>query len=429
MTDHDALVRAICEDPDDDTPRLIFADFLDETGEPDRAAFVRAQIELARTPAWEPFGVLCRRRKPEWAERSELEAVRRALPPFPSGWNVEWHEAPFRRGFGWRVKVGSLSAWNDLAPRLFEQVPVGELDLYAMDTLDDWRAFAAAEWTRHLRVIRLYGTSPAEPIRALREAPRPPGITDIYFDRATSPGLAFTVGDLLRTPLGRSTRGLHFRMGFGSLEDLIDELSLIGIGPERLSLTTMGLTPDLIRQWCDRGGPVRLSDLDLGGNDVLGDDGVRVLADGLSRCKSRLTVLGLAGARVGVLGMEALAACEALRGMRLLDLSRNYLRPAAVRALARSEALGGLRSINLTRCRLGDRALRRLTTARFWPNLVELDLRGNDFGDGAIPHLLAAAVPPDLTALLLDGPRFRVETRAALREHFGDRVILDGDQA
>ena len=30
MTEHDALVRAVCTHPDDDTPRLIFADFLEE---------------------------------------------------------------------------------------------------------------------------------------------------------------------------------------------------------------------------------------------------------------------------------------------------------------------------------------------------------------------------------------------------------------
>ena len=49
-TDRDALYRAICAQPDEDTPRLAFADLLDEEGEPDRARFVRTQVELARVP-------------------------------------------------------------------------------------------------------------------------------------------------------------------------------------------------------------------------------------------------------------------------------------------------------------------------------------------------------------------------------------------
>ena len=53
MTDGDALRRAVVADPDDDTPRLIYADWLDEHGDPDRAAFIRAQVEAARA---EPFG-------------------------------------------------------------------------------------------------------------------------------------------------------------------------------------------------------------------------------------------------------------------------------------------------------------------------------------------------------------------------------------
>jgi uncharacterized protein (TIGR02996 family) len=50
MTDRDALLRAICDAPDDDAPRLIYADWLDEHGDPLQAEFIRVQIELARNP-------------------------------------------------------------------------------------------------------------------------------------------------------------------------------------------------------------------------------------------------------------------------------------------------------------------------------------------------------------------------------------------
>src|SRR3982750_4314118 len=44
MTDHDPLLAAIIADPDEDTPRLVFADWLDEHGEPERAEFIRVTI-------------------------------------------------------------------------------------------------------------------------------------------------------------------------------------------------------------------------------------------------------------------------------------------------------------------------------------------------------------------------------------------------
>lgn len=45
---HDALYRAICAHPDEDTPRLAFADLIEEDGDGRRAAFIRAQVALAR---------------------------------------------------------------------------------------------------------------------------------------------------------------------------------------------------------------------------------------------------------------------------------------------------------------------------------------------------------------------------------------------
>jgi uncharacterized protein (TIGR02996 family) len=53
VTEAAALLAAIRAAPDDDAPRLIYADWLDEHGQPERAEFIRVQVELARaeTPA------------------------------------------------------------------------------------------------------------------------------------------------------------------------------------------------------------------------------------------------------------------------------------------------------------------------------------------------------------------------------------------
>ena len=46
MTQLDALLVAVCSVPDDDLPRLVYADWCDENGQGDRAEFIRTQVEL-----------------------------------------------------------------------------------------------------------------------------------------------------------------------------------------------------------------------------------------------------------------------------------------------------------------------------------------------------------------------------------------------
>ncbi len=41
MNAGDALLQAVLERPGDDAPRLVYADWLDEHGESDRADFIR----------------------------------------------------------------------------------------------------------------------------------------------------------------------------------------------------------------------------------------------------------------------------------------------------------------------------------------------------------------------------------------------------
>src|SRR3954454_17897246 len=58
------FLAAICRSPDDDAPRLVLADWLEEHGDPERAEFIRIQCLLARllSPAERPQrGPLLRR--------------------------------------------------------------------------------------------------------------------------------------------------------------------------------------------------------------------------------------------------------------------------------------------------------------------------------------------------------------------------------
>jgi uncharacterized protein (TIGR02996 family) len=51
VSEQSAFLDAIVANPDDDSPRLVYADYLEENGEPERAAFIRVQCELSRLPA------------------------------------------------------------------------------------------------------------------------------------------------------------------------------------------------------------------------------------------------------------------------------------------------------------------------------------------------------------------------------------------
>jgi uncharacterized protein (TIGR02996 family) len=75
----DALLHACLDNPDDDTPRLVYADWLQENGDPDRAEFIRLQLVSARH--WYagdiPDGVEAR----EAELRAAHEAEWNPLPP------------------------------------------------------------------------------------------------------------------------------------------------------------------------------------------------------------------------------------------------------------------------------------------------------------------------------------------------------------
>lgn len=62
-TDGDLLLKAILENPAEDTPRLVYADWLEEQGQGERAAFIREAVqyphcEFVRLTGGDPFQLL-----------------------------------------------------------------------------------------------------------------------------------------------------------------------------------------------------------------------------------------------------------------------------------------------------------------------------------------------------------------------------------
>jgi uncharacterized protein (TIGR02996 family) len=120
-----ALWAAIRAHPDDDTPRLVYADWLQEHGDEPRAEFIRIQIELAqlghdrrkgrkRRPIIEPREkALLAAHRYEWgAEFYRVMNTPPSAPP-PANWHpISLANYSYRRGFlyDWQVSFSRLSA-------------------------------------------------------------------------------------------------------------------------------------------------------------------------------------------------------------------------------------------------------------------------------------------------------------------------------
>jgi uncharacterized protein (TIGR02996 family) len=72
----DELLQAVIENPDDDAPRLVFADWLENHGEGERAEFIRVQIELAKLPNEDNRRPELEQREREFLARNESEWVK-----------------------------------------------------------------------------------------------------------------------------------------------------------------------------------------------------------------------------------------------------------------------------------------------------------------------------------------------------------------
>lgn len=411
MSDRDALLAAIRAQPDEDTPRLVFADYLEENDELERAAFIRAQVELARTPAWEPFAVRCR-----W--RPEVISAAQFLPLLPrvDGKNLSWPREPIRRGFGWELFVHNILLWPELAEPILAREPIGKIH-FGYGALDDWRRVAVSEYVKHLRELVL-NTNANEALFALRDQPNACGITDLYFQRASSPGMPEMLEEFFPSPLGRAIRGLHLHAGSQAIKEVIEAIHL---GPQlqRLSFSVMGTTAALLRQLLAGPASALLEELHFT-SESLRDIGVLVLAETVPATVRDLTLcyVEMRGA-----GLEALASSDRLPNLRRLNLRGHRFEPRAMKAFSQSHTLAGLRSLDLSHCFIGDKGVRHLTRAKFWPNLVEMILRDNDFSAVGVKHLLDAPIPPNLTALVLDS-MLGTDSRAALTKKYGDAVIF-----
>jgi uncharacterized protein (TIGR02996 family) len=334
------LLAAIIAHPDEDTPRLMYADWLQEHGDPDRAAFIRLHIEWDRRPPYAP---------PDDNLKRRLIAV--------------WEEAGltktgiYERGFD---SVGSFSSLEEFCARVPRESRLHPIRVLYTDQYDplendpDWKNrflatlpalkgvtdLGAIDWRRllgefgeeylrlpqaaDLRVIDLGMASSAHNCQLLADATHISKllVLDMNDGCETSPSCLELIAG---TPHLRSLVALRL----GCFESQTD--AFIGEDELRVLLESPYLT--------------NLRQLGFNNHDTFDDATLNLLL----RWKhiEQLEVLEFASTGIGGDGLRALGRCRALSGLRRLIIGGENTDPASFTALIESPCLNELKELHI----------------------------------------------------------------------------------
>jgi uncharacterized protein (TIGR02996 family) len=387
----EAFWWAIQEAPEDDAPRLIYADWLEEQADASqvaRAEFIRVQCELARLPEdADGRPGLEKREAALWKKHGKAWSA--PLRPFSRKFSV-------RRGFPDQVLVQGKT-FLEHAEQVLSAAPVFSIRLRnAKEQIGDLAQCPAL--ARLIALSLYFNNIGMKRARVFFASPHLVNLNE----------LDLNVNDIQREGLRALTQANLPRLQSLNLRaNLLDDagLEVLAGAPLLGRLHTLGLSHNAVS---DAGvaalaaseHAAGLASLDLGDNPALGDAGVQAVAG--SPHLARLTHLGLSQYRAvrersSVLteaGARALASSRFLAGLTSLDLSgQSLLGDAGARALAESHSLTRLRALTLSGCGITHLGMRSLGAAPFAGELASLDLDDNNLGNEGAEALASAAWP------------------------------------
>jgi uncharacterized protein (TIGR02996 family) len=350
----------------DDGPRLLYADYLEDSPDPadqDRAEFIRLQIALAALSDDHP------RRRELTTRQNNL------LMKHHGTWTAHLHGLAagfqFRRGL---LDAVAVDAGTFLARggELFRRAPIRRVKLN--------------DAGRHLN--------------KLLHCPHLGRVREL---------------DLCGNDLGNGGVNLLFRSAhLQKLEQL--DLSHNGLDAASLRILAEAGTLPRLRVLGIQGNPrigeaganalhplrefAALRRLDLSGNDL---DGAAFAAFLAGDPLQMLNALAFVGNQVGDTGIAALADSPLLERMLArtprLDLRHNGLGPQGLAALVRSPRIAPVASLELTGNSLGDAGVHALTLSPFLPKLRRLFLGSNRISDWGAIKLARSPLMKQLASL------------------------------
>ena len=301
-----ALLRACKDEPEDDAPRLVLADWLEEHGDEQRARFIRRQ--LAEPPGSCHTGVPNPKWLGAWADWA------RDGSSTPAG--DYFDRAYFSRGL---LHINSHEGFpRDLGRLLeppFEWDWVESLCGHCWSSEADWTPLLKSSIVHELSSLGIFGDGRIEKLAEQFASSQPlPNLTHLYLNQVdlTDHGLA----TLCRTPLPRL---------------------------QSLALSQNRITAKGVREIAEHPQFSRLRRLDLSMNPI-GNSGAKLLAEGWAR--TTLRRLDLGRCNIHDAGLLRLTSELHLPNLEWLFLYSNRITDRGVKAvlsLPRSRPL----SINL----------------------------------------------------------------------------------
>jgi uncharacterized protein (TIGR02996 family) len=371
MREADALLRLVIKHPNQDGPRLIYSDWLDERRDP-RGEFIRAQCALARMTSGDLRREELQRRAEELLRQHQAEWVG-PLKGLVSGWQ-------FQRGF---VEAIFIEARRFLAhgERVFALAPIRRMHL--LDIGGRIGPIAASPLLGRLTALTVFASHLGDVVpRALALSQHLGNLEELNLgrNRITDAGAAalavsptftgLTSLDVSENEFGEAgAHSLAAATTLGNLNSLNVSHNGIGTGGANALLTSNRLS--------------HATALRIASNRI-----THILSlDGASELR-RLRLLDLSRNLLDGDGIAELARCPHLLGLHTLNLSHNVLGDAGAGVLADSPYLAGLRTLLLSDNRISDAGVRLLANSPHLAGLTTLKLANNPIGDGGVHALI-----------------------------------------
>ena len=427
MIDEQVLLSTIIAAPDDDRPRLAYADWLEEHGQRDRARLIRVQIELARLPEnkGDPTALQI--------EVEQLEAVcEKTLPPLEG---ITW--GSFERGIVRSVYADTPATFHRHASCIAE---MGAVDRLALEKTEDFAALAQVSSLARFTELRIWDSDDPhtyarngdpghrfnDDLQAVLASPHCPRLRNLELVTCQlGPRGAKALADCPRMESLVNLDLLDNYVGDDGLAALAASPYLTALRNLRIDLNNIGPAGvEALVASASLGGLVEL---------FLGEFSPHAIGPAAGVALARSPYLtSLRELRlhddIGALGAAALAQAPNLAGLTYLDI-RSVIGPEGVQALAASPYLRQLKSLELVW--IGDEGARALASSPVLATLEYLDVSGRDLTDEGA-HALAAS--PYLGRLKPGGldigrwnDQMTVDGIHALRTRFGDRLSAGTD--
>jgi uncharacterized protein (TIGR02996 family) len=432
-----ALEAAVIANAEDDTPRLVYADWLEENGDPNRAAFIRAQVALwDKNPADEDYVDLLEQRV-ETRIRAKPD---RLTPVLPHSLEFRYPETDFRRGFPYIATVGYSDSQQAFQPEHLHALSEALPEVFRNTTIRGLRL--GLDYTPHLREILT--TPVANQITALKIASfRHSAISDLCqsdvlrqlkwleisqevetsdldhlsiarfenlgrLDCQTICGSAIAVNRFFRSLAARRIRRLSLAINeesasalseLSQLKDL-HTLELVAERHAEVSFLANGRHfPSLARLVLQRvefgdDGANHLAAVtlpNLTALNIIGHQGRNSLDEDIATlaCSplfEHLTSLEASHGRITEVGIKAIASSPSSKSLRFLDVGTNAFGTVGLMTIAKPETFPNLTTLHVGTAGIESRRTRPEIVAQFlraWSNssIRHLDLNYWNLGD------------------------------------------------